>query len=202
MNITDAAIATSPAPPLVRMRRTVAEYYKMHELGLIDIETFEKSEIIDGELVRKMSIGDTHAWIVDYLSRFFNRNLPDTFRVHGQNPLHLDDYDEPEPDIVLSDLTKYDGRRHATPAETILVIEVAESSLRVDRTIKLSLYATNELPEVWIVNVPGRSVEVYTNPALGFYGSTKVFELGSVVISDKLPGIALPVDDLFLIREN
>lgn len=197
MNITDAGISTSPAPPFVRIRRTVAEYYKMYELGVIDPVDFRKSEIIDGELVRKMGIGDKYAWIVDFLVRFFIVNMPDTIRVHGQNPLHLGNYDEPEPDIVLSDLTKYNGRRHPTPAETILVIEVAESSLRVDRTTKLSLYATNELPEVWIVNIPGRSVEVYTDPQLGAYGSTKVFELGSVVISDKLPGLALSVDDLF-----
>lgn len=197
MNVTDAAIAILPAQPFVRIRRTVAEYYKMFELGLIDVETFEKSEIIDGELVRKMSIGDRHAWIVAFLTRFFILNLPETILVSGQNPLHLDDYDEPEPDVVLADLTKYDGRRHPTPAETILVIEVAESSLRVDRTTKLSLYATNELPEVWIVNIPGKSVEVYTDPQLGAYGSTTVFELGSLVISDKLPGLAPSVDDLF-----
>ncbi len=197
MTRTDVTIAAPPTHPFVRMRRTVSEYYQMYELGLIDVETFEKSEIIDGELVRKMSIGDKRAWIVDFLNRLFNRNLPDTIRVHGQNPLRLGDYDEPEPDIVLSDLTKYDGRRHPTPAETILVIEVAESSLRVDRTTKLSLYATNQLTEVWIVNIPNRIVEVYTVPELGIYGSTKVFELGSIVRSELLPGISLSVDDLF-----
>lgn len=183
--------------PYVRMRRSVAEYYKLYELGLIDPVDFRKSEIIDGELVRKMGIGDTHAWIVDFLSRFFILNLPDTIRVHGQNPLHLGEYDEPEPDIVLSDLTKYDDKRHPRPAETILVIEVAESSLRTDRTTKLSLYATSELPEVWIVNIPKRTVEVYTDPELGVYRSTEIFELGSVVTSGRLPNISLPVENLF-----
>ncbi len=189
--------AIQQSQPYVRMRRPVAEYYKLYELGLIDPDDFRKSEIIDGELVKKMGIGDTHAWIVDFLSRFFNRNLPDTIRVHGQNPLRLGDYDEPEPDIVLSDLTKYDGKRHPTPAETILVIEVAESSLRTDRTTKLSLYATSELPEVWIVNIPKHIVEVYTKPELGVYGSTEIFELGSSVTSARLPGISLPVENLF-----
>lgn len=190
-------VAVPPPQPYVRMRRPVAEYYKLYELGLIDPVDFRKSEIIDGELVRKMGIGDTHAWITDFLSRFFNRNLPDTIRVHNQNPVRLGDYDEPEPDIVLSDMTKYDGKRHPTPAETILVIEVAESSLRSDRTTKLSLYATSELPEVWIVNIPKRNVEVYTKPELGVYESTEIFELGSVVTSGRLPNISLPVDNLF-----
>ena len=193
----DSNIAVTQSQPYVRMRRPVAEYYKLYELFLIDTDTFEKSEIIDVELIRKMSIGDRHAWIVTFLTRFFILNLPETIQVQGQNPLHLGDYDEPEPDIVLSDLTKYDGKRHPRPAETILVIEVAESSLRTDRTTKLSLYATNEIPESWIVNIPNQVVEVYTKPELGVYGSTEIFELGSVVTSSRLPDISLPVEKLF-----
>ncbi len=197
MTSINPSTVVTPPQPYVRVRRTVEDYYKLYELGLIDPVDFRKSEIIDGELVRKMGIGDTHAWIVDFLSRFFNRNLSDTVRVHNQNPVRLGDYDEPEPDIVLSDLTKYDGKRHPKPAETILVIEVAESSLRTDRTTKLSLYATNEIPESWIVNIPNRIVEVYTKPELGVYGSTVIFEVGSVVTSNSLPEISLPVADLF-----
>lgn len=190
-------IVAPPTQPYVRMRRPVVDYYKLYDLGLIDPVDFRKSEIIDGELVRKMGIGDTHAWIVDFLVRYFNRNLSETIRVHGQNPLRLGEYDEPEPDVVLSDLTKYDGKRHPTPAETILVIEVAESSLRTDRTTKLSLYATNDIPESWIVNIPNRAVEVYTKPELGVYSSTEIFEIGSFVTSGRLPNISLRVDDLF-----
>lgn len=197
MTMVDSNLAVTPSQPYVRMRRPVAEYYKMYELGLIDTNTFEKSEIIDGELIRKMSIGDRHAWIVTFLTRFFILSLPETIQVQGQNPLHLGDYDEPEPDIVLSDLTKYDGKRHPTPAETILVIEVAESSLRTDRTTELSLYATSEIPESWIVNIPNQVVEVYTKPELGVYGSTEIFEIGSVVTSKRLPDISLPVENLF-----
>lgn len=197
MTSINPSTAVTPPQPYVRVRRTVEDYYKLYELGLIDVETFERSEIIDGELIRKMSIGDRHAWIVNFLTRFFILNLPETVQVHGQNPLHLGDYDEPEPDIVLSDLTRYDGKRHPTPAETILVIEVAESSLRTDRTTKMSLYATNDIPESWIVNIPNRIVEVYTKPELGVYGSTEIFERGSVVTTDRLPGISLTVEDLF-----
>ena len=58
-----------------------------------------------------------------------------------QNPLRISEYDEPEPDIVLSDLTKYDGKRHPRPAEVILVVEVSDSTLKYDRDVKLALYA-------------------------------------------------------------
>jgi Uma2 family endonuclease len=110
--------------------------------------------------------------------------------------LRLGDYDETEPDIVLSDLTKYDGRRHPRPAETILVIEVAESSLRIDRNTKLPLYAANEIPEFWIVNIPDRIVEVYKNPDFGMYRTTEIFKLEDTVKSNAVPDFAMSVNDL------
>ena len=184
-------------PQPVRLRLPVDEYYKMYGLGLIDAQDFERSEIIDGELIRKMGIGDKHAWLVDFLMRFFILNLSRTVRVQGQNPLHLGDYDEPEPDIVLSDLTKYDGRRHPRPAETMLVIEIAETSLRIDRNTKLPLYAANEIPEFWIVNIPDQIVEVYTNPEFGMYRTTEIFKTGDAITSNVLADLSLSVDELF-----
>ena len=183
-----------PGPQPVQLRFSVDEYYKMYELGLI--KDFEKAEIIDGELIGKMSIGDRHAWVVDFLFRFFILNLPDTIRVHGQNPLRLGDFDEPEPDIVLSDLTRYDGKRHPRPAETILVVEVSDTTLRFDRSIKLPLYAVAEIPEVWIVNLPANLIEVHQDPDVGLYRSTRIFRLGEIVRSESLPGVSLSVDEL------
>lgn len=194
MILSDVATAAPLAPQPVRLRFSVDEWYKMYELGLI--KDFEKSEIIDGELVRKLSIGDKHAWSVNFLLKFFTLNVPDTIMVRGQNPLRLGDYDEPEPDIVLADLTKYEGRRHPRPAETILAIEVAETSLRIDRNTKLPLYAAAEIPEVWIVNLPDRIVEVYRDPAFGIYQTAEIFQPGSIVTSEHFPGLSLSVDDL------
>lgn len=188
------SIPTIPQP--VRLRLPVDEYYKMYELGVIDSQDFEKSEIIDGELVRKMSIGDKHAWLVNFLNRFFSRNMPESVLVSVQNPLRLGDYDEPEPDIVLSDLTKYDGRRHPRPEETILVIEVAETSLRIDRNTKLPLYASNNIPEFWIINIPDQIVEVYKNPEFGMYRTTEIFKIGDVVKSNLLRDRSLAVSEL------
>lgn len=192
----DIATSAPLIPQPVRLRLPVDEYYKMYELGLIEPEDFKRSEIIDGQLVRKMSIGDKHATIVDLLNRFFILNLPASMRVRVQNPLRAGDYDEPEPDIAISDLTKYDGQRHPRPAEILLVIEVAESSLRIDRNTKLPLYASNAIPEFWIVNIPQRIVEVYSKPQFGMYRSNEIFELGSSVRSEAFPDISLSVGDL------
>ncbi|CAN5488771.1 Uma2 family endonuclease [soil metagenome] len=185
-------ITGSVGPQPVRLRFSVDEYYKMYELGLI--RDFERSEIIDGELIRKMGIGDRHAAIVDFLARFFIKNLSDKILVRIQNPLRLNDFDEPEPDFVLADLTKYDGKRHPRPAETLIVIEVSDTSLRYDRDTKLPLYAESEIPEVWIVNLPSNLIEVHQKPAVGIYQTVKIYRQGEIVESSILPGLKPSVD--------
>ena len=110
----DVNFQTQPQPK--RLRFSVDEYYKMIELGIL--KDYEKAEIIEGELIQKMPIGDRHASIVDVLTRFFVKNVSDEILVRIQNPLRISDYTEPEPDIVLADLTKFDGKRHPRPEET------------------------------------------------------------------------------------
>lgn len=177
-----------------RLRFTVDQYYQMIELGMID--DYEKSEIIDGEMVPKMSIGDRHAWIVNFLVRFLNRNLPDNILVSGQNPLRLGDYDEPDPDVVLADLTKYDGKRHPRPAETLVVIEVSDTSLNMDRNTKIPLYAASGIPEVWIVNLKNDIIEVHYDLDSEIYQTAKIYRPGETAVSSVVPDLSITVSDL------
>ena len=178
-------ITSSAGPQPRRLRFSVDEYYKMYELGLL--KDFERSEIIDGELISQMGIADRHAAVVNFLSRFFIKGVSDDVMVSVQNPLRLNDFDEPEPDIVLADLTKYDGKRHPRPAETLIVVEVSDTSLRYDRDTKLPLYAEAEIPEVWIVNLQNNLVEVHQNPTVGIYQTVKIYRPGETVESSVLP---------------
>ncbi len=187
-------LITNTQPQPRRLRFSVDDYYKMIELGML--ENYEKAEIIDGELIQKMTIGDKHAFVVDMLTRFFVKSVPNDVRVRVQNPLRLTDYDEPEPDIVLTDLLKYDGKRHPTPAETLLVVEVSDVTLKYDRDVKLSLYANAEIQEVWIVNLRSNVLEVHEGPELGLYQHVKIFKVGEKVESKALPDISLNVDDI------
>ncbi len=185
---------TSFVPQPVRLRFSVDEYYKMIELGLI--KDCEKAEIIEGEMIKKMTIGDKHALIVDLLSSFFIKTLPDSVRVRVQNPLRLTDYNEPEPDIVLADLTKYDGRRHPRANEVILVVEVSDTTLKYDRDIKIPLYAAVAIPEVWIVNLVNDIIEVHQNPSNGIYQLANIYTSGDVLKSTALPKLHLEVDKI------
>lgn len=177
-----------------RLRFSVDDYYKMIEMGMID--DYEKAEIIDGEMVPKRTIGDRHAFVVDMLNRFFMPNLSDDVMVRIQNPLRLYDFDEPEPDIVLSDLTKYDGKRHPRAAETILVIEVADASLKHDRGVKLPLYADSGIKEVWIVNLVKDVIEVHHDLNFGIYQRIDIFASGQTVVSPAMPGLGLNAADI------
>ncbi len=180
----------------VRLRLSVNEYYDMYERGIIEGEDFERAEIINGELIPKMSIGDRHASVVDRLNRLLSRSLDDDVLVRIQNPLRLNDFDEPEPDVVLADLTKYDGERHPRPEETLVVIEVADTSLHADRYGKLPLYAKAGIREVWIVNLQADIIEKYLEVEAGLYTATKVFYIADTVISTAIPHLALRVDSI------
>lgn len=181
-------------PQPVTLRFTVDDYYKMIELGML--KDCEKAEIIEGELIKKMLIGDRHAAVVDFLTRFFVKNVSDDILVRIQNPIRVSDYDEPEPDIVLADLTKYDGKRHPRPDEVLILIEVSDSTVKYDRDKKIPLYAEAGIGEVWIVNLPNDIIEAHTKPKFGLYQMVKIFNRGERVTTEILPDLNLEVDKI------
>lgn len=181
-------------PQPVQLRFTVDEYYQMIELGLL--KDYEKAEIIEGELIKKMTVGDRHAAIVDLLTKIFIKMSPDNIRVRIQNPIRLSDFNEPEPDVVLADLTKYDGKRHPRPEEVLLLVEVSDSTLKYDRDKKLPLYADAAIREIWIVNLPKEIVEVHTRPEFGIYQAVKIYKRGETVKSEFIPNIEIEANSI------
>lgn len=177
-----------------RLRFSVDEYYKMIELGFL--KDYEKAEIIEGELIQKMPIGDRHAAVVNTLTRIFVKNVSDDVLVSVQNPVRISDFNEPEPDFVLADLTKFDGKRHPRPEETLLIVEVSDTTLKYDRDTKLALYAEVEIPEVWIVNLKNDIVEVHQKPGVGIYQLAQIYKRGERVKSSILPNLEIEVDKI------
>jgi Uma2 family endonuclease len=113
-----------------------------------------------------------------------------------QNPIRLSDFNEPEPDLVLADLTKFDGKRHPQPDEVFIVVEVSDTTLKYDRDVKLPLYAEAEIQEVWIINLQSNIVEVHQRPSNGLYQFVKIFNQGETIVSEVLPNLSLSVDKL------
>lgn len=185
----------SAFPQPMRLRFSADEYYQMIELGIL--KNAERAEIIDGELIKQMPIGDRHAAVVDFLTRFFIRNVSDDVLVRVQNPVRLSDYYEPEPDFALADLTKYDGKRHPRPAEILLTVEVSDATLDYDRKIKIPLYAEAEIPEVWLINLKNETVQIYRRPQEGTFSLVTVLRRGDVIKSETVVNLAIEVDKIF-----
>ena len=121
-------------------------------------------ELIDGVVVKKLPQDPPHAGCVRVLNRQLGRLLPAGWTLSVQLPVTLGD-SEPEPDVVLARGEDRDYfTRHPGPADIVLVVEAADSSRLSDRRYKQQIYARAGLHEYWIVNIPARQVEVYTDP--------------------------------------
>jgi len=166
-----SARSAPPAPPttqaqllaIATLRQfTVAEYHEMIRVGVLTTE--DRVELINGYLVNKMPQNDPHASTVRRLTEDLVRVVPPGWLASSQLPITLAD-SEPEPDgaVVRGGRRTYDHRKPG-PADFGVVIEVADSSLRFDRLVKLEDYAVAGIPVYWIVNLVDGQVEVYTGP--------------------------------------
>lgn len=147
---------------------TVSDYHRMAETGIFTED--EKIELINGELFDMPPIGSFHAGLVTRLSRLFIRQLADSAIVTVQNPIYLSDVSEPEPDISLLKPRADDYMQSLpTAADVLLLIEVSDTSLHYDRTIKLPLYASHKIPELWLINVQEKRLDIYQQPENDYY---------------------------------
>ena len=171
--------AILPAPPGAdeprRKRFTRREVDRMQELGFFEDQ---RCELIEGELIDKMGQNPPHAQaiqnVVFLLARMFGLR-----QVRAQLPIEAADTDQnrnlPEPDIaVLKEIGSYD-KRHPRGGETVLIVEIADRSLRQDLTVKRSLYARAAVPEYWVLDLSSRKLIVHRLPISGEYG--EVFSL-------------------------
>ena len=143
---------------------SVAQYHEMIRKGIL--RSGEPFELIEGYLVKKMTVHPPHVYVTGYLFDLFVRAVPTGWIVNMHAPITTRD-SEPEPDIsiIRGDRRQFLVQgRHPGPAEAELLIEVSESSLAFDRTTKLGIYAKAGIREYWIVDVAGRQVAVYTGP--------------------------------------
>lgn len=154
-------------------RFDVDEYYKMAEAGIL--KRGQRVELIDGEIIDLNAIGSPHAAITNRLGRILNRAVGDaTALVSVQTPLRLDDFNEPEPNLMLLRPRADDYRAsHPSAVDVLLLVEVSDSSLPYDRGCKLALYDKFGVPEAWIVDIAGAAIEIYRKPAQNAYSMTE-----------------------------
>ena len=176
-------------------RFTATEYAQMGQAGIFAED--DRLELIDGEIVEMTPIGGRHAACVKGLNRLFSRGLGDAALVSIQDPVHLGEYSEPQPDVALlrPRADRY-AAGHPTPDAIFLIVEVAETSSTFDRRVKLPLYARSRVPEVWLVDLAKETVTVYCDPAAAGYRTAQTLRRGETLSPLAFPDLELAVDDI------
>ena len=182
-------------PPIERYRLTSAIFHEMVDKGILNED--DRLELIEGELVTMSPIGPEHMGVVNQIAQILIRQLEQRAIVSIQGPIALDEFSEPQPDLALL-VQRDDFYKHSLPrpADVALVIEVADSSLAYDRTIKMPLYARAGVPEAWIVNLIDRWIEVYRGPSTAGYTTLLKILSGKSIAPQAFDDVVVVVDDL------
>ncbi|MDB4957026.1 MAG: hypothetical protein JWO36_4595 [Myxococcales bacterium] len=166
------------------------EYDRMVELGMFQME---RIELLRGMLVTMSPIGWLHTRVTSWFTEELIRALDRSYEVRPQGSFAAGEWSEPEPDVAVA---RKDYSLRDLPSELLLLVEVADSSLQYDRTVKLGVYAEANVPEYWIVDVNTATVEVFTQPVGDRYAQVHVFRDGDVLRPTRLPGVAIQVAEI------
>ncbi len=176
-------------------RFTVAEYHQMIDAGVLTKD--HRVELIDGEILNKMSIGVLHISLVIWLTQSLSKRLGDSAFISIQLPICLPT-SEPEPDVsVLRPRPDYYAAGKPTAEDVLLLIEVADSSLAFDRSRKQKNYASAGIGEYWIINANDRSLEVYRQPQAETYAEKQTLREQQTITPLAFADVTLSVQDLF-----
>lgn len=177
---------------------SVDQYHAMIENGILTPD--DRVELLDGLIVRKMSINPPHRISTHATRQALERLIPQGWYVDDQSPITLAT-SEPEPDVaVIRGTTRNYFTRHPGPEDVATVVEISDASLERDRVLKKKIYAAGEIGCYWIVDLRRNRVEVYSEPLGGDYMRCDIFErdqylpvsldgqiVGSLAVNDLLP---------------
>src|SRR6266851_6186302 len=178
-------------PPL-----TVDEFEALAESEGWDEDT--RVELLDGELVWMSPINDPHIGCVSRLTRLFSRRYPEQLALLSiQNPIRVGDYDEPQPDVALLKPRADDyGTAKATPADVLLLVEVADRTLRTDLGRKARIYAGAGVQEYWVMDLNNATVYVHRTPSAGGYTARLVLAAGDLISAQFAPLVHFTLTEL------
>ena len=168
------------------------EWRRMGEANIFPPDS--RVELINGEILDMAPIGSCHAGHLKIINKLFTRLMPDDLITSIQDPLQLGDLSEPEPDfMLLKPHEDFYTSRHPTVYDVLLLIEVADSSLRFDQTEKLHLYAQHGVPEYWLLNLNELCLEVYRKPSGDAYAEKTTLHQGDIITLSQLPNLSIQV---------
>ncbi len=174
---------------------TVEEYHRLVPAGILRED--DRVELIHGEILTLPPVGNEHGGCTDRLNRRFTTIPERRVQVRIQGAVELAKHEEPQPDVsLLKHRADYYAKRAPRPQDTLLAIEVSDSTLEFDRRVKMPLYASTGIAESWIVNLRDECIEVYRKPSRRGYREKKVYRRGDTVSPLAFPDFSLRVDDV------
>ena len=187
--------------PITRL--TIEDYDRMIAAGAFAEPDSPRVELIEGEILTMSPIGARHEEIVDLLNEWGATQFPlDRVRVRIQQsvgiPLHNS---APQPDFAIVVKDNY-SRGRPLAERVLLLVEVADSSLRYDRKVKGTLYANAGIADYWIVNLVGNCVEVFRQPQDGRYVDCATCHTGASIRPLAFPDVTLDISQLFAALED
>ena len=177
---------------------TASEYHQMGEVGIIRPE--ERVELINGEIITMSPIGSKHAAVLKRLMSWLFKNFSDQYEISAQDPIRIDNRNEPEPDLALlakHPTTYFEQLPKAT--DVALIIEVSDTTFLYDTTTKMELYANAGIPEYWVVDIENVRVFGFSEPTEGTYQKSHTYQGQD---SFELHGLSLTVGDIIPKRKS
>jgi len=186
------ATTTVATPTRERYHFTQREYYALVEAGVFTEDS--RIELVQGDIVTMAPIDAPQAGLVNRFGRLFHNGLGERAAVTVQNPIVIGADTEPQPDLTLCKPRADDyTAKHPRPDEILLVVEVADSSVRYDRDTKVPLYAAAGIAEAWLLDLNGGTLEVYRTPSADGYKTLLRLKPGDTVSPLAFPDLILEV---------
>ncbi len=171
------------------------EYYALAEHGILGPE--ERTELIYGRIIKRMSpMNRPHSIALTKTAKTLASVFGDGFAVEQQMPVRLNDGAEPEPDIAVLAGQSDDYADAPAASDTLLIVEISDATLRYDRGTKARLYAAENVPDYWLLNVNARTLEVRRQPEIGTYRSLIIYGDEEAVAPLSAPNAPVRVADL------
>jgi Uma2 family endonuclease len=170
---------------------TVSDYHKLAEIGIL---SEKRVELISGEIIEMSPVGKLHAATVKAVAKLFWSKLGRQAIISVQDPIVVNEFSEPEPDLaILNHQDNFYADQLPGPADILLVVEVADTTLAKDRQVKIPLYATAGIPEYWIINLNDSVLERYTEPRENEYALRRLYRTEDILESELLGAIPMKV---------
>lgn len=189
-------LASIHSPQLTNLKRwTVGDYHRLSELGLLDRQ--ERTELIAGQITLMAAKGTPHVTALHLLANILRDRLGNRALIRTQDPIQLDDFSEPEPDLVIvrGNILDY-AQQHPRPEDIDLVVEIADSTLKQDCEIKDKLYAQAGISDYWVLAVKIRQLHIFRKPITSGYTEHLILSEPNQAAPLAFPEIAIALSSI------